>query len=219
MQTGTHCPQHQEVMFESTHSRNLAKPSVVRARLCKHSHTPMQIQTQVLAPVCPNDETFGVWYRHCLLAPQTSTHERRVRAGTLDEMEQNRPLGREQNHRGEEARDAYWYSLQLIIMDTDTLPLRAHTGKQEENQRLWVWEGQGAHFFILKETSAGISLPPPLPLFFSSASHSCICGQTLVAFFSERPHWNKRSGETCRRVRSLKFPERMIPMRSGELIA
>lgn len=61
-------------------------------------------------------------------------------------MEQNRPFSREQSHRGAEACGAYWYSLQLILMDTDTLPLRAHTGNGKKSRRE---EGVGGAYLIV----------------------------------------------------------------------
>lgn len=62
--------------------------------------------------------------RECLCATQinTLTDTQGNRAGTLTETEQNHPFNREQNHRGEDACNAYWYSFQLIFVDTDTLP-------------------------------------------------------------------------------------------------
>ena len=82
------------------------------------------------------------------------------RAGTLEEMEQNRPFSREQNHSGEEACIAYWYSLQLILMDTDPLPEPGLTqGKAEKTRDR---EHRGAHRSFKSKSRPNIS---------SSSSH------------------------------------------------
>lgn len=111
-----------------------------------------------------------------LCNPNKYSHTQGNRAGTLAEMEQNRPFSREQNHRGEEACGAYWYSLQLIFVDTDALPLRAHTAKREENQRGGGSESDREHIFDCSAKSW-----PNIPLLLSSASHSCLCGHSMIA--------------------------------------
>lgn len=65
---------------------------------------------------------------------QRHTHIQGNGAGTLTEMEQNRPFSREQNHRGEEPRGADWYSLQLIFAESKThnaAALAARTATRE----------------------------------------------------------------------------------------
>lgn len=62
----------------------------------------------------------------------------------LTETEQTRPFSGEQNRRGEEASAAYWYSLQLILMDADShreMERGPKTERKGEGER----EQQGAH--------------------------------------------------------------------------
>lgn len=139
------------------------------------------------------------------------TSDKHTEAGTLIVMEQNHPFSREQKRRGEEACGAYWYSLQLILMDTDTLPLRAHTGKQEEKQREERVRATGS-------TSLIIVRKLTQHLLHSTASHSWPqfdCKPFVLKPNSVAFHQNK----TSHRVWSLKFPEWLIPRRSTKWIA
>lgn len=118
------------------------------------------------------------------------SHTQGNRAGTLTEMEQNRPFSREQNHRGEEACGAYWYSFQLIFVDTDTLLLRAHTAKQEENQR-GESKSDGEHIFDCRPKADPASLSlficiSQLPMWPRSD-----CKTFLKRPNSEQSHQNK----------------------------
>lgn len=171
-------------MFASAHNRscNLVKPSS-KCRVRSHRH--IQLKRRCFVVICGKlgqDDEAAVTVVHrvalvyrsfCrrLCAPQINTHTERNRAGTVIEMEQNRPFSREQNHRGEEACSAYWYSLQLILMDTDTLPLRAHTGKREENQRGRGRATGSTSLIVVRKLTQHL-------LLLSSASHSCLCGHT-----------------------------------------
>lgn len=62
------------------------------------------------------------WVRAIQIHAHTGTQEKR--AGTLHGMEQNRLFRREESG-GEDACGADWYSLQLICVDTSSLPLTA----------------------------------------------------------------------------------------------
>lgn len=70
-----------------------------------------------------------VWRRRCQWARAIQIHAptdtQEKQAGTLHGMEQNRLFRGEQSNRGEDAGGADWYSLQLISVDTSSLPLTA----------------------------------------------------------------------------------------------
>lgn len=77
----------------------------------------------------------------------------------LTEMEQTRPFSGEQNRRGEEASAAYWYSLQLILMDTDShreMERGLKTDRKGEGER----KSNKGHIFHFSPKADPTSPPP-----------------------------------------------------------
>lgn len=95
---------------------------------------------------------------------QTHTHTQGNRAGTLTDVEQNRPFSREHNHRGEEPCGAYWYSLQLISADANGLAARSSHRETEGEPERGRARATGSTSLIVVQKADPISSPPPSPL-------------------------------------------------------
>lgn len=116
--------------------------------------------------------------KHCLWAPHinTNTHDAKELAHSW-RWNKTVPSAENRTAEGEEACCAYWYSLQLILMDTDTLHIQgSHRGKKGRKPKTERVRATRSTSLILDR-----KLTQCLLLLLSCASHSCLCGQTLLS--------------------------------------
>lgn len=104
----------------------------------------------------------------------------RPRDGTKPSLQK-----RELSRGGEDARGAYWYSLQLILVDTSFLPL---TAEREANRWVRVGVGVGGIFDCHQNTD------PTSPV-----SHSCTARASLIATLFRKSEVIQKRGRKIKR--------------------